>query len=348
MKVFPDRLSDALKGPMAKVYLVAGPEALLLEESLDLIRQAAKAQGVVERVVVEADGRFDWTRLGQATETGSLFAMRRLVELRLPSGKPGKEGALAIREWIAAPGDDVLLIKCAAWDLTQEKSVWFKSIDEAGVFVPCWTIKPHQLPQWITSRLASKGLSADRSGVTFLAQRMEGNVLAAAQEVERLALLHPKGHRLTLAELKQSVVDHARFDPFRLVELVLTAQSGPALRCIRGLMEAGVPGPAVVFALARELEVTAAYQVLIKKQSAQQIFRDFHVWPARQGPIEAVAKRLSPKNIALALAELSKLDRMSKSNDAHQFWVSLERLCVGLADTNHFDFVDDGMVGRVA
>lgn len=348
MKVFPDRLSDALKGPMAKVYLVAGPEALLLEESLDQIRQAAKAQGVVERVVVEADGRFDWDRLGQATETGSLFATRRLVELRLASGKPGKEGAQAIREWIATPGDDVLLIKCAAWDLAQEKSVWFKSLDEAGVFVPCWTIKAHQLPQWIASRLSAKGLSADRSGVEFLAQRLEGNVLAAAQEVERLALLHPQGHRLTLAELKQSVADHARFDPFRLVELVLTAQSGPALRCIRGLMETGVPGPAVVFALARELETTAAFQVLSKKQPAPTVFRELQVWPQRQGPIEAAAKRLSPRHIALALAELSKLDRMSKSNDAHQFWVSLERLGVGLADTAHFDFVDDGMMGRAA
>ncbi len=348
MKVFPDRLPGALKGPMAKAYLVAGTEALLLEESLDHIRQAAKAQGVVERVVVEADGRFDWDRLGQATETGSLFATRRLVELRLASGKPGKEGGGAIREWIAQPSDDVLLIKCASWEVAQEKTVWFKAVDEAGVFVPCWPIKPQQLPQWMAARLSAKGLSVDRAGVEFLAQRLEGNVLAAAQEVERLALLYPQGHRLTLAELKQSVADHARFDPFRLVELVLTAQSGAALRCVRGLIEADVAKPAVIFALAKELQVIAAFQVLSKKQNAQAAFRELFVWPARQGPVEAAAKRLSPKHLSLALAQLSKLDRMAKSNDAHRFWVNLERLCVGLADTAHFDFVDEGGMGRVA
>jgi len=330
MKVFPDKLAAGLSQGVAPIYLVAGPESLLVEEASDSIRSAVKQHGIDERVVIEADGRFDWDRLTQATETGSLFATRRLVELRLPTGKPGKEGGQALRDWAATQHDDVLLIKSQAWEIASEKTAWFKAIDAQGVFVPCWNIKAHQLPQWIERRLSAKGLRLDQACAQFLAERLEGNVLAAAQEIERLALLFPSGHHLRLEELKASVADNARFDAYRFTELVMRGQTGQALRSIRVLRNADTPPPAIIWALSRELQTLAAFMGLRRKQPAEAAFRALRVWPARQAPLEAAAKRLSSHAIGQALADLSRLDRMSKSNAAHRFWVGLERVCVAL------------------
>jgi DNA polymerase-3 subunit delta len=337
MKVFPDRLTQALQDSLPSIGLVAGPEALLVEESMDIIRARAKDAGVSERVVLEADARFDWAQLTTATETGSLFATQRLVEVHLPTGKPGKEGGAAIRDWLAESRDDILMIKCNAWELASEKSVWFKALEQAGIFVPCWLVKPHQLPKWIAQRLNQHGLRIDQSGAQFLAERLEGNLLAAAQEVERLSLLYANGHALTLAELKDLVADSARYDAFRLTELVLNGQTGAGLRCIRGLVETETPMPMVVSALARELQVLGAYIALRKTQRPEACFQALRVWPSRQGPLDAAAKRLSSKHISEALAELSALDRMSKSNAAHGFWVRLERLCVALSSEHPQD-----------
>ncbi len=343
MKAFPERLPGMLQKQLANVYLVAGPEALLVEEATDAIRSAAKVHGLSERVVLDVDGRFDWDSLTQATETGSLFASRRLVELNLPTGKPGKDGGSALREWVGEPRDDVLLIKCAAWELASEKSVWFKALDQAGVFVPCWTIKPHQLPKWIGARLGSRGLSVDGTSAQFLADRLEGNLLAAAQEVERLALLYPQGHRLTLPELKQAVSDNARFDAYRLTELVLMGQSGPALRCIRGLKEADVYKPLAVSALSRELEIIGSFLDLAKTYGEQGAFKELRVWQSRQGPIQAAARRLTVARVVEALAELSTLDRMAKSKSASYFWMTLERFCVALCTGQSMAFVGSSL-----
>lgn len=352
MKVFPDRLPATLESPLASVYLVAGPEALLVEEATDAIRSAARAQGVSERVVLDAAGRFDWDSLTQSTETGSLFASRRLVELNLPTGKPGKEGGSALREWVGEPRDDVLLIKCAAWEMASEKSVWFKALDQAGVFVPCWTVKPHQLPKWIVARLRSRGLSIDGPGAQFLADRLEGNLLAAAQEVERLALFYSQNHRLSLAELKEAVSDNARFDAYRLTELVLTGQSGAALRCVRGLFETDVYKPLVVSALSRELQTLGSFLLLSKSVGEQQAFQKLGVWQSRQGPLQMAARRLSVEHLTEAMVQLSVLDRMSKSSQSVYFWITLERVCVALCTGQSMALVgtsltDEG-IGHVA
>ena len=348
MKVFPDKLASNLSQSMAPIYVVAGPESLLVEEASDSIRAAAKQNGIDERVVIEADARFDWQRLTQATETGSLFATRRLVEVRLPTGKPGKEGGAALRDWADGQSDDVLLLKCQAWEIASEKTAWFKALDAQGVFVPCWTIKAHQLPQWIERRLSAKGLRLDQACGQYLASRLEGNLLAASQEVERLALLYPAGHHLQMDELKASVQDNARFDAFRLTELVLRGQTGQALRSIRILREADTPPPMVVSALSRELQTLAAFVSLRRQQSAEQAFRALYVWSSRQAPMEAAARRLDGRAIGIALAELSSLDRMSKSNDAHRFWVGLERVCVALASDDAEAAVQWLEVGDVA
>lgn len=330
MKLYPDRLEQRLARGLDRCYLVAGPEHLLVEEACDAIRRAARAAGVSERVVLDGDGRFDWQQLGAASENLSLFATRRLIELRLSSGKPGRDGGTALRAWVDTASDDILLLKCNAWDLAQEKSAWAKALDQAGVYLPCWTVKPHQLPDWIERRLASRGVRADAAASRFLAERLEGNLLAAAQEVERLALLYGKGSLLGLDEVRAAVADSARFDSFRLVELVLSGQIGPALRCIRGLRDTEVAMPMIISALARELQVVASFQVLIGHMNESAAFAELKVWQSRQQAVAGAARRLAAEAVNGAMARLSDLDRMAKSNDRHEFWVALERLCVDL------------------
>ncbi|MDT8438848.1 MAG: DNA polymerase III subunit delta [Wenzhouxiangellaceae bacterium] len=328
MKVTPERLDKQLAGGLAPIYLLAGPERLIVEEAADAIRRAAREQQVSERIALTADGRFDWSELERATETGSLFASRRLVELRVPTGKPGAEGGKALRAWVEAGRDDVLLVMCDQWDWKQEKSVWFQAIERSGVFLAARTVKPHELPGWIGQRLRRAGFSADRAVCEFLAARLEGNLLAAAQEVDRLALLFASGP-LTLAQVREAVADSARFDAFRLTELTLIGQAGAALRCIRGLRESGVAQVPILWALGRELDVAA--RIVADQRPAADIYRDLKIWPARQKPIDALVHRLGRVRIAECLIELSRLDLQTKGQAPGDFWVALERFVVTLA-----------------
>lgn len=328
MKIYADRLPEQLQRSLAPVYLIAGPERLIVEESADQIRRACREREIGERIRLSADGRFKWQELGQATETASLFATRRLVELRLPTGKPGTEGGKVLREWVESGREDVLMILCDQWEIAQEKSVWFKAIDGAGVFVPAWNIKPAQLPRWIEQRLRSRGLGGDNAVCRFLAERLEGNLLAAAQEVDRLALLFPKA-QLTQDQVREAVADNARFDSFRLVELTLTGQTGAALRCIRGLRESDSPPVAVLWALGRELE--AAWTVATTRAPAAEVYRELRIWAARQGPIEACVHRLGPRRLERLVQRLALLDLLSKGQAEGDFWVELERFCAAVA-----------------
>lgn len=330
MKLFPEKLEPRLQQGLDRVYLIAGQEPLLIEEACDAIRRAAREAGVSERLVLEADARFDWDQLAGATETNSLFASQRLVEVRLPSGKPGREGGAALREWAANASDDILLVKCDAWDMASEKTAWVKALDSAGVYLPCWKVKPPRLPQWISQRLSARGVRADQAACRFLAERLEGNLLAAKQEIDRLALLFPGGS-VDLEAVRSAVADSARFDSFRLMELVFAGQPGAALRCIRGLRESDTPMPLIVGALARELQTIGQFQMLSRSRSPAQAFQAMGLWKSRQQAVSEAARRISPEVVRQSLSQLSELDQLSKSTGRDDFWVRLERLCVSLA-----------------
>jgi len=332
MKLFPQRLAGQLERGPAPVYLIAGPERLIVEEAADQVRRACRGAGIDERIRLTADRYFDWAELGQATETGSLFASRRLVEVRLPTGKPGTEGGKTIRQWLEDGSDDVLLLICDQWESTQERSAWVRAVDAAGVYVPAWKVKPEQLPRWLEARLGSRGLSADPDVARFLAERLEGNLLAAAQEVDRLALLYP-GERLALASVREAVADNARFDAFRLAELALSGRTGAALRCIRGLRESDSPQPAVLWALGRELEIAWEVARRGRRESPDRVFADFKVWKARQEPIRACVNRLGARRLERLLGRLSRLDLLSKGQVGGSFWRELERLCTAVSET---------------
>ena len=225
MQLKPPQLADHLSQHLASCYLISGDEPLIVQECADAIRAAARAADCSERQRITISGKDDWLELGHSAGSLSLFADRKLIEVQLPSGKPGTEGSKAIQEYLAGDQEDVLLIVSGRIDKQSQKSKWYVALDQAGVVLPVWPISPAELPGWIAARMKTAGLTADNDAVTLLAERLEGNLLAASQEIEKLRLLH--GEQTITAELvADTVSDNARYDAFRLVDVALSGTAG--------------------------------------------------------------------------------------------------------------------------
>jgi DNA polymerase-3 subunit delta len=331
MAARPEQLPALLDRALAPVYLVAGAEPLLVQECRDLIIQAAHRQGFTERTVHDVDKSFDWGRLAEDSATLSLFATRKIVDIRLPTGRPGREGSEALQDAVARGDADVLfLITCGQWEIAQRKSKWAAAIARAGVLVEVWPVKPQQLPQWIRARMKSAGLRPDPEAVTLLADLVEGNLLAAQQEIEKMLLLD-HGPRVTAEDVSRAVANSARFDAFRLVECVLAGQLGESLRVAAGLQRADVAIQLVCGAFYRELTLAHELRKATHSgESEQAVFRRLRVWPARQGPMRASAQRLSGGDFEDGFRTLALIDRQSKGRAAGDPWQTLDQLLCDL------------------
>ncbi len=325
MKLNAGQLPAQLQRGLAPVYLIAGPEILLREEAVDQIRGAARQQGFSGRERMLAERGFDWDRFSNSGAELSLFAERRVLELRLPTGKPGQAGARAITAALTEESDDLLLVVAEQWDLASEKTAWAKKLAAAGVYVPVWTIKTAQMPGWIRQRMQSRELQPDADAVQLLAARVDGNLLAAAQEIDKLLLANGPG-RVSLEQVEQAVSDSASFDAFKLCAAILAGQRAMALRISASLQRAGTPGQIVVASLARELSVLQQYRRLVRDMPEQQLFRQLGIWQARQQAVKAAARRISVAQLRAGAARLAELDRIGKGQQYGDFWISLEQL----------------------
>ncbi len=234
MKLNPGQLAKHLQGNLAPVYVVSGDEPLLCQEACDAIRAACRQRDFGERQVFNAEANFDWGQLIEAGASLSLFAEKRLIELRLPSGKPGDKGAAILQEYLQRPPEDtVLLVSLPKLDGNTQKTKWAKALidGDAAQFIQVWPIDAHQLPQWIRQRLSQAGLAASQEAVDLIAARVEGNLLAAAQEIEKLKLL-AEGQQIDVDTVQAAVADSARFDVFGLIDAAL---NGEAAHCLRML-----------------------------------------------------------------------------------------------------------------
>lgn len=240
MKVRPDQLERHLNSDMAAIYFVSGDEPLQVMESADRIRAEARKRDYTEREVMDVDAQFDWNQLLDAGNSLSLFAEKRILELRLPTGKPGKVGSKILQEYAQRPADDaVLIISSGKLDGSAKNTKWFKTLDQQGVVIQCWPVNTEQLPGWINQRLQSKGIAADREAVQLLADRVEGNLLAAAQEVDKLFLLHGAG-KLNFEQIASAVADSARYNIYDLVDSALGGDVERTSRIVGGLKNEGV------------------------------------------------------------------------------------------------------------
>ena len=335
MELRPEQLAtQAASQPLQPAYLIAGPETLRVLEAADAVRARARADGISEREVFDADGRdFDWNRLDSSFNAPSLFSARRLVELRMPTGKPGKDGAEVISGFCAhPPADVVLLITAGEWSKAHQGK-WADAVGRLGVISIAWAIKPHELPDWIERRLRGKGLRAEPAAVQRLAERVEGNLLAAAQEIDKLALL-ADGRDLDVEAMESLVADAARYDVFRLAESVLSGQSAAALRMLAGLRAEGEAVAALLPILIKELLRTAALaQVQARGGNLVAEMKGQGIWESRQAPFKrALQRHAEPRRWERFVAEASRIDRIAKGRAEGDAWVALERLLLAVAE----------------
>lgn len=329
--IAPDTLPERLQAGLAPVYLVAGEEPLLVQDACDRIRQAARDAGYLERQLLYVERGFDWSALTTAGQNQSLFAERKLIDCRIPTGKPGREGGAALQEFVEGMDDtQMLLVSCSQWDAGSRNAKWVKALAAAGVYVQIWPVNPQQLPGWIQQRLQREGFQPDRDAVQLLAQRTEGNLLAADQEISKLALLQ-QGGPLSGAAVEALVVDDARFDSFRLVELILRGDLAHALRTLQALKGVDMPAVMLVAALSRELRILSDFLHLTDRGiSAAAAFQQLGVWRSRQPPLQKASRRLHHTDLDRVLAGLTRLDQMAKGQRHGDFWLSLERLATRL------------------
>lgn len=314
---------DALK----PVYLLAGAEHLLLLEAADALRARARALGYSEREVLEADVHFDWDELARSAAGMSLFAQRRLLDLRLPTGKPGRDGSAALQAYCEAPpADTVLLVTCNEWSKKHE-GAWSEAIERAGAFVPVWPLKPDELPSWLNQRLAARGLTAAPEAIEALIDRTKGNLLAAAQEIDKLALL-AGGRKLDAAMLKDLVADSTHYDVFKLADAALSGDAARALRILAGLRGEGEAVPGLLGWLLNQLQLMAR---LAAAPNTAQAFRAERIWPAREGVYRRALQSAERGHWERCLAQAARVDALSKGRGHGDAWVEFERLLAAMA-----------------
>ncbi|MHB0807297.1 DNA polymerase III subunit delta [Stutzerimonas nitrititolerans] len=336
MKLSPAQLGKHLQGSLAPVYVVSGDEHLLCQEACDAIRATCRQQGFSERQVLSVESGFDWGQLLEAGANLSLFAEKRLLELRIPNGKPGDKGVAALLHYLARPAEDtVLLISLPKLDGSTQKTKWAKAlIDGKDVqFLQVWPVDAAQLPQWIRQRLAQAGLAADQEAVELIAARVEGNLLAAAQEIEKLKLLAEDG-RVTADTVQAAVADSARYDVFGLIDAALQGHPEHSLRMLEGLRGEGIEAPVILWALARELRLLAN----IAQQYAQGVplERAFSqarppVWDKRRPLVSKALQRHDVAGWQRLLMAAQLIDEQIKGQAEGDPWIGLSNLCLQLS-----------------
>ena len=341
MQVRTDQLAAHLAKGLKPLYVVHGDEPLLAQETADAVRSAARAAGYTERKVFTVSGaHFDWSGLLGSSQAMSLFADRQLIEIRIPGGKPGKEGSEALQRYCQTLSDDVLtLIHLPRLDGQQLKSSWFTTLDGAGVTLRVEPVERRELPMWIARRLSAQGqqVAAGDEGqrtLAFFADRVEGNLLAAHQELQKLALLYPAGP-LSYAQVEAAVLNVARYDVFKLGEAVLAGQVARALRMLDGLRAEGEAPVLVHWTLAEDIRAIKRVQdAMADGKPLPMALREQRVWGVKERLFERVLPALSTTDVALLVEGASVCDGIVKGlkhpdwpTDA---WEALRRLALML------------------
>ncbi len=336
MQLKGEQLSAHLERELKPVYLVHGDEPLLVIEAADAIRAAARKRGFDEREVLTALAGFDWNQLSMAAGNLSLFGGKKLIDLRIPTGKPGREGSAAIQDYCQRycqqhGPDTLLLVTLPALDWKDEKAAWVTALAETGVALKLNAPPLAELPAWIAGRLRRQGQGADNETLNFIAERVEGNLLAAQQEIRKLGLLYPE-RQLTLAEVREAVLDVARFDLDSLREALLAGDAARLTRTLDGLRQEGEAPPLVLWAMTEEVRALAQIRSgMDEGQPADLLMRDARVWGPRQAQMKRCLGRIGSAQAREALALAGRIDRIVKGIAGGDVWNEFLRLGLALA-----------------
>ncbi len=327
MQLRAEQLEAQLSKSLASVYVIHGDEPLLALEAADAIRAAARAKGCDEREVLSVERGFDWSELAQAGASRSLFGGRKIIELRIPTGKPGAQGSAAIVSYCERLGrENVTLVSVPRLRKDEQKARWFLALAGAGIVVDVYPVERARLPDWIGARLARQGQRASPETLGHLADRVEGNLLAAYQEVQKLGLLLPKGE-LSAEQVSGAVANVARYDAYDCSAALLAGNMVRYVRVLDGLRSEGESPVFVLWALAEELRALARVQQGLETGRAiDQLLRENRVWGERQGLMRTALKRHARAAIERALVHAARIDRASKGVGPGEPWDEFIRL----------------------
>jgi DNA polymerase-3 subunit delta len=332
LKLALNQLGAQLQRGLAGLYLIAADEPLLVAEATDRIREAARAHGFTERKVHSVDRHFNWDQLAGAGDSLSLFAERRIVELRLLAPRPGDAGGKAIRALAEATDPDRLVIISiqAKLDQAAQRSVWVRTVEQHGVVVDIRPVSRENLPAFITQRARSKGLSIAADAAELLAERVEGNLLAADQELTKLALICDDG-RVDADAVLEAVATSARYDVFRLSDAVLAGDLKRTLTVLAGLRSEGTAAPLVLWALTREiLQLSQLKHAAARGHSVEQLMGRLRIWQSRQAVIRRALARYSDAELTRLVGVAARVDRVVKGLERAPVWESITGLVLQL------------------
>ena len=338
MRLNAAALSARLEGGLDRAYLLFGFERLMIEEACDLLRQTARAQGVDEILSYTAGVDLDWQDLQNRTRSLSLFSNRQMIEVRLPTGKPGDVGSKALVSFLEEDHEDTILVVVAGrLEKRMQITRWFKILERVGTVVEAPPVPAKKLPQWIGQRLNDRDLQSESGVAERLAFFVEGNLLAAAQEIDKLALLLPADKVLTVQFLEKSITDHARFSVFHFVDACLGGNPERTLRVLGVLRREGAEPVLVIWSLAREVRQMAQMASELESgQSRQTVFRRYQVWSSRTACVGGALARHPASYWYRLLSRLATVDRVAKGRkaDVGGAWGQLEQVALSVCGIN--------------
>jgi DNA polymerase-3 subunit delta len=322
-----EQLAAHLERDLRPLYVLYGDEPLLVIEAADTIRVKARQQGYSEREVMTILPQFDWGQLLAAGGNMSLFGDKKMIDLRIPTGKVGKEGSAALQQWCQNLSmDNLLLITLPELDWREEKAVWFSALVNAGVAIKLMAPALADLPIWIAGRLRRQKQSADQESLKFIAERVEGNLLAAHQEIQKLGLLYPPGE-LSTTQVREAVLNVARYDIEGLREALLAGDVARLSRTLNGLMHEGEAPPLVLWAMSEEIRALAVIRNgMDSGKPIDALLKDAKVWGPRATPIKKALQRLSTVTLETALQHAGKIDLLAKGIGRGNIWEEFLRL----------------------
>ncbi len=339
MRIRLEQLDQNLKQKLHPVYLISGDEPLLIQEACDAIRHAARQAGYDERQVLSVDRQFDWQRLHDEANALSLFSERKLTELRIPNGKPGAPGSKALSAYCEHPPEDIiLLIEAGKIDASGMKSKWVGCIDKIGIVMQVWPVSLQEMPKWLERRSRSLGLKLEQDAIAALSDRLEGNLLAAQQELQKLKLLHAD-QSIGSEEVLASVSDSAKYDIFDLTDACLAGQARQACKILHHMQLEGSEPSIVLWALSKEIRLLQSMKIATRSGSSdEQFFKQQRIIKKRQMGINTANRRLNYSQLQRLLQECKHVDDSIKGARLESPWTLLEQIAIRFAGTEALAF----------
>ena len=332
MQLRYEQLAQHCQKQLAPLYLISGDVPLLIQEACDVIRTAAQQQGYTEREIFSVENNFNWQQLLDNANSLSLFSNKQLLDLRITNNTPGEAGIKALKAYTEnIPADKILLITMPKLDSKAQQTSWYKNISNQGVTVAIWPIEITQLPQWIKQRCSKAGLQIEPAGLQMLADSVEGNLLAAAQEIEKLRLLYGT-NKITADAIAQAISNNSRFDIFALTDAALSGDGKRTIKILDNLQHEGIEPTLVLWALTREIRsLESQAQLITQGHPVEKILQEQRVWEKRKPIIRRALQRHQLKTLQQLLMTASHIDRMIKGLKKGNVWNALQQLSLEFA-----------------